>query len=502
MENFIYQITQMTGSYIPRLIAALAVLILGWIVALVIANVIRGLLHKTTLDNRVVSWIGREEPAKPIEVEKGFSKVIFYLLMLFVLVAFFQILGITLITQPLNNLLNTMFLYLPQLLGAVALALIAWIVARVLRAVVARLLGATGIDEKLSGKAGMETERVPLTRTFSEIAYWLVLLLFLPAILSTLGLQGLLAPVQSMLDRMLGFLPNIITAAVILLAGWFAARVIQKIVTSLLQAIGTERFNERVGLDSLVGKGNLSYLIGQVIYVLVLIPVIVATLNALRLDALTVPASRMLEMVVLALPNIFAAALILVLSFIVARIVANFVLNILESIGFNKVLAQVGVGREIVEGRWTPAAIVSYIVFLGIMLFAVMEASNQLGFTQLSELLSGFLVLAGRIILGLVIFGVGLFLANLISGAILTSSTTNARLLATAARVAILVLAAAMGLRQMGLANEIINLAFGLIVGAIAVAVAIAAGLGGRDIAHRELEEWVDSIKSRRVTKR
>jgi hypothetical protein len=132
------------------------------------------------------------------------------------------------------------------------------------------------------------------------------------------------------------------------------------------------------------------------------------------------------------------------------------------------------------------------------MLFAVMEASDQLGFTQLSNLLSQFILLSGHIILGLIIFAVGLFLANLVSKAILATATTQAKLLALSARLAIIILAGAMGLRQMGLANEIINLAFGILLGAIGVAVAIALGLGGREIAARELESWINSIKSRK----
>jgi len=127
-----------------------------------------------------------------------------------------------------------------------------------------------------------------------------------------------------------------------------------------------------------------------------------------------------------------------------------------------------------------------------------MEASDQLGFTQLSQLLSQFILLSGHILLGLIIFAVGLFVANLVSKAILSSSTAQAKLLSLSARLAIIILAGAMGLRQMGLANEIINLAFGLLFGAIAVAVAIALGLGGREIAAREMEEWVKAIKSKK----
>jgi uncharacterized membrane protein len=53
-----------------------------------------------------------------------------------------------------------------------------------------------------------------------------------------------------------------------------------------------------------------------------------------------------------------------------------------------------------------------------------------------------------------------------------------------------------MALQQMGLADEIISLAFGLLFGAIAVAAAIAFGLGGRDIAARQLDEWHGTIKT------
>ena len=79
-----------------------------------------------------------------------------------------------------------------------------------------------------------------------------------------------------------------------------------------------------------------------------------------------------------------------------------------------------------------------------------------------------------------------------------TTSSKYAPFLATAARVAIVVLVSAMALRQMGLANEIINLAFGLILGAIAVSIAIAFGLGGKQIAAREIESWLDSFKSKK----
>jgi hypothetical protein len=97
----------------------------------------------------------------------------------------------------------------------------------------------------------------------------------------------------------------------------------------------------------------------------------------------------------------------------------------------------------------------------------------------------------------LVVFAIGLYLANLASSAIETSAATHASLLALAARVSIIVLAGAMALRQMGVANDIINMAFGLLLGAVALAVALAVGLGARDVAGREVEELIRSIRAK-----
>jgi hypothetical protein len=151
---------------------------------------------------------------------------------------------------------------------------------------------------------------------------------------------------------------------------------------------------------------------------------------------------------------------------------------------------------EVVEGKRTPSEVVGTLVLIGIMIFAIFEASSLLGFVLLSNLLSNFAVFVGHIALGLIILGIGLFLANLVVKAIHASGTAQASLLAVVARVAIIGLIGAIALRQMGIANEIISIAFGLMLGSMAIAAAIAFGIGGRDIAARKLEEWSKAIKS------
>jgi len=495
VDNIIDQINQILAGYLPQLIGALAILVLGWLVARIVAAIVRSALRRTNLDNRLAQWLMGEAVA----VEDGVARGVFYLIMVFVLVAFFQTLGLTLPTEPLNRLLNQIFAFAPQLIGAGLILLVAWIVASLLRVVVSRALGAAKIDERLAREAGVEGEKsAALTKTLADTVYWLVLLFFLPALLNALSLQGLLAPVQGMVDKVLDFLPNIFTAGLILAIGWLVARVVQRVVSNLLAAMGADQFSERVGLSRVFGQQRLSSVVGLILYVLILIPVLIGALQSLALEAITRPASNMLNSILSALPAIFAALLIVGIAYAIGRVVAEMVINLLTALGFNAVLANLGLGRELSPGERTPAEVAGYLVLVGVLLFAAIEAARELGFNLLADLIARFTVFTGQVVLGLIIFGIGLFLANLAASTVRASGANQAGLLALAARVSIIVLAGAMALRQMGLADDIINLAFGLLLGSIAVAVALAFGLGAREIAARELGEWVQSIKSRR----
>jgi hypothetical protein len=402
-------------------------------------------------------------------------------------------------TEPLNRLLNQIFAFAPQLIAAGVLLLVAWIVASLLRVVLLRVLTAARLDQRLADQTGLTGEQTgALSQTLADTAYWLVWLFFLPALLNALSLAGLLNPVQGMINKVLEFLPNILSAALILGVGWLVARIVQRVVANLLAAAGMDQFSNRIGLAAVLGQQRLSGVVGLIIYVLILIPVLIAALQALALEAITRPASNMLNSILSAFPAIFAALLIVGVAYAIGRVVAGMATNLLSGIGFNTVLARLGLGREPQTGVRTPAEIAGYLILVGILLFAAIEAVRELGFTLLADLIARFTVFAGHVILGLIIFGIGLFLANIATTTVRASGAAQAGLLALAARVSIIVLAGAMALRQMGLADDIINMAFGLLLGAIAVAVALAFGLGAREIAARELAEWVQFIKSRK----
>ena len=499
MQEIWEQMRQLIGEYIPVLLAALAILIIGWLVARIISGLVGRSLRKTNIGNKMATWISGEEVTDSIKLERWVARTVFWLVMLFVLIGFFQVLELTLITVPLNELLNQVFQYAPRVFGAAMLLVVAWIVATLLRFVVIRAMTASKIEERLVAKTDLEEDRrVPLTKSLAEAVYWLVFLLFLPGVLDAMGLQGLLEPVRGMLGKVLGILPNLFAAGLILLVGWFVARVLQRVVTNLLISVGADNIGKRAGLSAFTGKQQLSGFIGLIVYVMVFIPVLIAALNVLKLDAITAPASNMLDAFLGAVPAIFAALVVLVIAYVVAKVVAGLITRVLSGAGFDGVLRRLGLVKESAHMKRTPSEIVGGLTLLGIMLFAATEAAALMDFGWAADLLSRFLVFGGQVILGLIIFGIGLYLANLVARALIESQMAHAGILALAARIAILVLTSAMALRQMGLANEIINMAFGLIVGTLAVAVALAVGIGGREIAAEEIKNWLQSIRSKK----
>ncbi|PMY00916.1 hypothetical protein C1Y18_35000, partial [Pseudomonas sp. MPR-R5A] len=90
-------------------------------------------------------------------------------------------------------------------------------------------------------------------------------------VLDALNLQGIAGPFSSMLDSLLAFLPKLIAAALILLVGWFIAKIVRNIVTNFLAAIGTEKLTAKLGLSRLFEGTSLSAVIGTIVYVLILI---------------------------------------------------------------------------------------------------------------------------------------------------------------------------------------------------------------------------------------
>ena len=287
------------GPTVLNLVGAILILVIGLIVALVVSKIVAGLLNRTDIDNRLANSVMRQRSgSQPFQIEKLIASIVFWLIAILAVVAFLDALKLTTVSQPLNNFLNQIFSYLPKLGAAAVLVAIAWLLATLAKTVVIRIAQGFGLDERFSqttqptelGAPAPETS-LSLSETLGTALYWLIFLFFLPLVLGVLDLQGPLQPVQNLLNDILAALPKILKAVLIGVVGWLIARVVRGIVTNLLTAAGADRLGARFGLSRSTGGQSLSWLVGTIVYVLILIPTATAALDALQIPSISGPAT-------------------------------------------------------------------------------------------------------------------------------------------------------------------------------------------------------------------
>ena len=471
------------GGPIGSIIGAIFIFIIGWLVALGIAALVRGVLSKINLNQRMSSSTG-----KSYDLEGIISKIVFWFIFVIAISGALSQLSLNSISAPFANMVNQVLIFIPNLIAAIAVGVVGWVIATVARTAINAALAKTSMDERLSAKAGVK----PMSSTIADMVYWFILLVVLTMVLGQLELDGLFAPLTNMVDKIFSFIPNILIAGVVFVVGYIIAKVVRGIVTNLVSTFDVQKLATKAGLSE---QNSLPNIAGSLAFLVVIIPTIIAALNALKIDVIAQPATNMLNKIMEALPNIFMAIAILVVTFYVVRMVANIIKGLLENTQINQLPAKVGLQQTM--GSKRVSDLVGYAIILFAMLFASIAAADLLGFEPISAIIAMFIAFGANIILGAIILFIGFWLANIIAG-VVERSEQGSQFLANIVRVLIMGLVLAMGLKAMGIADSIVNLAFGLTLGAVAVAFALSFGLGGQEAAARFLRKMQDKMDKER----
>lgn len=380
--------------------------------------------------------------------------------------------------------------FLPRLVAALLIVGAAWLGAWVLRAFIVRVGRMARLEER--------THVTGISVSLARIASALVWLFALPALLSTLGLDGLLVPVNAMMSKMLGFLPNILGAAVIMVVGIVIGRVVAQLVTELLKAVGSEQLASRIGLTQALGEKTLAGLVGSVVYAFILLPTLAASLQSLGLDAVTQPVSRLLDTVVNLIPRLISASLIILVFTLLGRTLASLTNTFLASLGFDAIPKHLGLSRHTLSGR-TASDWVGSVVMFALVLVGIAQASEILGFALLTQVVTTVGGSLSDLIVAALILMVGLWIGAMCFRVLDQAHIIHSRVVARVAQVAILFFATALALRQAGLPPEIISIAFGSVVIGLSFGIALALGLGGKSVAERTLTKLEKSFERRHL---
>ena len=374
---------------------------------------------------------------------------------------------------------------LPKVIGALAVLIIGWFIAGIFRRLTARLLKRTNLDNRIfkGSSAGFSSEKF-----VSKLVYYIILMMVLMVVLEMLGVTNVLDPLKDMVNKFLAFVPNLIAAGIIAFAGYIIATLGSEVLgfaSDRIQAVG-----ERVGVSADV---NLAKIVKQIVFVIIFVPLLITALDTLQLKAISDPAKEMLSSMINAIPNILVAILIVGLFYYLGTYIRGIISSVLKNLGADEFPAKLGLGNMIGANQ-SVSHIIASVVFFFLMFTGIVTAMEKLEFARMSTMLNELLEVTGQIFFGLVVMAVGGFVANIAHKAL--SSSQDNPFLASLARILVLGLFLAIALRTMGIANDIVNLAFGLTLGAVAVAVALSFGLGGREAAGKQMEHILSKFRN------
>ncbi|WP_404405850.1 mechanosensitive ion channel [Jeotgalibacillus malaysiensis] len=483
-----------------NLVLALLVLLIGFIIAKAISAGVEKLLKKTgvirkygTPNRRSAAPDGDKEKSKKWTPEKIAGTIVFWIIMVFAFILFFNILNLNIIASPLVDMMSTILAFIPNILTAALILLLAYVLALVLKTVVVKVGHKLVQNRKVrDSKYVKDSSNLgSYVDSAGTIVFYLVLLMFLPGILGALGIDAVSEPFSGMLASFLSFIPRLVAAALIFFIGWIVAKIVRDIVSNFLHALGADKLGARLGFDRALKDTSISSIIGTVVFVLIMIPVTISALERLQIAGITDPAINMLNDVMAMIPNIIIAILLIFVGLFVGKWARRFVSDLLSRLSFNNVTSQLRVGGWKASGNgMTPSDIVGYLVQIIVVILFVVEAFQVVGLSFLVDLGTAVLAFLPSVITAIVILGLGIILANVVKR-ILSSLFEGSELevLSSVAKYAIMALALFMALDQLGVADTIVNSAFILILGAVALAFGLAFGLGGRDNASRYLDK-------------
>ncbi len=462
-ENFM-------ANNLPDIVFATVILIAGLLTALWVRSSLRRMLKKSSLCRKLAICLPEESAEKTSLPEKFIVSFFTGIVLLITFVACFSMLNLSDAALPVQSFLAELLNYLPNVIAALMLIFFAWFVAAALKYGTQLLLLKVRLDEKIEEKCETGGAPCELSSSIATGVYLLIWLLFLPSILRALKIHDITDALTLMFEKVLTYLPNLFAAAVIAAGGLFAASILRKLVAGLL--------------TNLPKCQALAKPVSLTVYALTALPVIVAALDALKLEVLSGSTGELLSRLLNGAGNLFGAAVAVAVSYFAGKFVSDLLKDLLPELGFRKLSAAVGIKAEKPENTVAGLALIACI-FAG-----ALAGLELLGFTDVALLLRSFLPFAGNLLIAVLVVFAGIFAANF-AAAHMPLSECQKKFV----KAVIWFFAGTVALHCTGIGANIVQTAFTLILGAAAVAAAISFGIGGKEIAAQKLKEWTEKQK-------
>lgn len=377
---------------------------------------------------------------------------------------------------------------------ALVTIVIGYFISKIAAALVAGGINRTGIGRKAKTTGGN------IGKSLAKAIFWVLWLIF---ILMGLGqfpsLSNQLGFLNGMMDNIFGYLPQLAIGGFVLAVGILLSKVVKEALTSTLEVAQVDnlvsRFNGAADGDA--PSTSLSKSAGILAAAIVTITAAVTAIGIWDIPGISGPVSELLNTILGYIPSIIGAAIILGIFIFIGKFVSNLAKSTLPALGVDNSLSSLA-ALDGQTSNFVPSNVIANVSFIGIALMGLTAAMKALGIPELTNVFNTLLEIGGRVVLGAVIIGAGLFIANFVSRIV---TQTSGELAGKIIKYATMIIVTFMGLETMQLGEGIVDTAFRYSVMAAAVAAgvggAIAFGLGGREWAGKKLQQWLPNTRKK-----
>jgi hypothetical protein len=216
------------------------------------------------------------------------------------------------------------------------------------------------------------------------------------------------------------------------------------------------------------------------------------------------PAKTVLSQIGQFLVNVLLVVVILIIGWIISKIIKTLVTRILRVVKLDQLSERIDLDNVLAKGgiSYSLSELLGVICYWLALLITFVVAINAIGLTIAADLLNRIVLYVPNIIAAVFILILGMFVATLLSNIVKTAANnaglSQAKLLGKIVEVVVIIFTIAITLEQLGIAAKIIELTISIVLASIGLSVALAFGLGCRDLAAKFISDLVDSIKSKK----
>ncbi len=535
MPPWLYDTWIQVKPHLPTVGVALLILIGGWLAALIVRGLVFAGLKRTSIDDKIAAAMGIDTGDEgDYKVERALSKAVYYIALAFVLVAFLERLDIKAVTAPIVTVLDGLGSAVPGLLKAALIGFVGFAAAMIVKKLLLKVFDKSKVIGRLGKMAGHDDDEQneATGKLVATMAFWFIIVMAAIPTLEALQIGALAEPLKAALAVVSTYLPKVLGAALLLLAGYVLGRLCRAVVTKVIDKSGIDRGLKRIGFEKLLGSTSAGSILGTLAMAFVMLHFAISAVGRLDIREISEPLGLILQQLYGYLPKLVVGGLLLAVGVLVARLVARASRAILAGIGFNALLVHIGVATEMsaaskqqqtdgektldagvkraqgddkaagpdVEavlaggsGLRTPSDIAGSLIGALVVIVFLRQVLSTLGLEGLAQMVDTLLGYLPDVLVAAVVVAAGMWAGRWARARIdeLTKASKDQlmRSLGAVVHIAVVTVAAMVALQQLGVGSQLIGIAFGLVLGAICLALALAFGLGGRDVAGQILKK-------------